>query len=288
MKKIFLEEFFIFLRGLLMGAADIVPGVSGGTIALITGIYQRFIDGIHGVFEQVQLSNVKLLFKGKFKKVWKNILKIDFALFIPLVIGIGTAFLTMSTLMHYLMQEHTVLTYVFFMGLILGSSVLIYKQLHNHSWNILPFFIVGFILSFILVGLEGMNANHSITMIFVSGAIAICAMVLPGISGSFMLVLLNQYEFMITAIKNLQIKEIVIFAAGAFTGLLFFSKALSFLLHKHRNRTLVFLIGLMLGSIRLQVSLISASTISWLPISIVALLGFFVVFGIERLASSKQ
>lgn len=287
-KKVdFKQEFFIFFRGLVMGAADIVPGVSGGTIALITGIYQRFIDGIREIFEQVNFKNVRLLFKGKFKTVWKNICTIDFAFFIPLIIGIGTAFLTMSTVMHYLMEQHTVITYVFFMGLILGSSIVLYKQLHNHTWKIIPFFTIGFIVSFIIVGLERSNAQHTPLLIFIAGAIAICAMILPGISGSFMLVLLNQYEFMITAIKNIQMKEISIFLVGAFTGLLLFSKTLSYFLHEHKNKMIALLIGLMLGSIRLQILLISANDITWFPLIVSCVAGFFIVFFIEKIASRK-
>ncbi len=272
------ESLLFFLRGLFMGIADIIPGVSGGTIALITGIYERLIKAINDVNELI----IKQVFKKKISKACKNILKLDFGFLIPLALGIAIAMLSLSHLMDYLLHEQTALTYAFFFGLILASAIFVYKHAGKNHWKNLIFGMAGLVLSFWIAGLSTVNASHSVIILFLSGAIAICAMILPGISGAFILVLLGQYEFIIGAIKNLMLDKIVIFGAGAVVGILAFSKLLNYLLKKHKPATMSFLTGLMLGALRKPYLEISASYGSLLQVIIVAVIGFGIVFFLER------
>jgi len=275
--KTFKEYLLVFLRGIFMGVADIIPGVSGGTIALITGIYERLVHAISDINSLL----VKEFFSRNFRKAFKNIKKIDFALFIPLILGIMVAFLTLSHLMVYLLVEWTAATYAFFFGLILASAFFVYKHAGKHRKRNLLYMLLGFIFAFWFVGLNALEATHTSLIILVSGAIAICAMILPGISGSFILLLLGQYEFMITAIKNLAFDKIGLFAAGALVGILVFAKFLDYLLRKHKGATMSFLTGLMIGSLRLPIAKV-AETLGNVTLPIVAaVVGFAIVFVLE-------
>ena len=188
----FVDFFSIFIRGILMGSADIVPGVSGGTIALITGIYERLVHSI----STINFTFIKPLLKGDLKGFKERLFyEIDFKFFIPLLCGIGLAMLTLANVISYCMDVYTALTYSFFLGLIIASS-------------------------YIFVSLNPIAMNHTLPILFISGLIAICAMILPGISGSFLLLLLGQYEYMLNALKTMSLSEIVVFCAGAFIGIL--------------------------------------------------------------------
>jgi len=215
-----------------MGTADIVPGVSGGTIALITGIYERLVHAI---------SSVDLRFISHF-------IKRDFD---------GA-------------QNFEASTYAFFFGLILASAVLLYPKIEGLSIKILLFSVAGFLVATLQIG-------HSLPIIFLSGMIAICAMILPGISGAFILLLLNQYEYMLSVLKDLQFLEIFIFIIGALIGILAFSRVLDRVLRKYKSFTLAFLIGLMLGTLRLLYENIESSIDSIWPVVISGLLGFFII-----------
>lgn len=261
-----------------MGIADIIPGVSGGTIALITGIYERLISAISSINKLI----LKPLSKLQFKEAFQNILKVDFALLVPLAIGIGIAFLALAHLMEYLLLNWTGITYAFFFGLILSSAIFVYKQASkNHKRNF-PFGILGLIFAFWFVGLNAFASSHSLLILFFSGAIAICAMILPGISGSFILVLLGQYEFMISALKNLVVDKIAVFMAGALIGILSFSKLLEWLLKKYKSQTMSFLTGIMIGSLRLPFSKLDLGIPAIFIEILVAIIGFGLVFILER------
>ena len=241
------ESFFIFLRGILMGIADAIPGVSGGTIALITGIYTRLIHGINNINSLI----LRQIAKRNIKKAIINIKKIDFPLFIPLIIGIVISLITISHVIGYLLISHTSITYSFFLGLILISALFVYRNTKgNHKKN-LPYVLFGLIFASWFTGLMALKLNNSFIAIFFSGALAICAMILPGISGAFILVLLNKYELFITALKNLLMDELVVFILGAMFGILSFSNLLNYLLSKHKSATMSFLTGLMIGSLRI-------------------------------------
>ncbi len=292
------ETLMIFLKGMFMGIADIIPGVSGGTIALITGIYDRLIHAI----SDIDLKFIPYLLEGEFGAAKKNILRIDFKLFIPLLSGIGLAFLIMSNIIHFLLHNVTAPTYAFFFGLILTSAVFVYRDvcgasLRNSmkaeafrhvdkisSKNLL-FFIIGFLFAFLFVGSGALQIGHSIPIIFLSGMVAICAMILPGISGAFMLLFLNQYEYMLSALRSLQFMEIFTFCFGALISILLFSRFLGYILERYRSFTMFFLIGLMLGALRLPYIKIVGSMNSFLPVLASAIFGFLIIFAVEIIAA---
>ena len=252
------EIILIFLKGLFMGSADIVPGVSGGTIALITGIYERLISAI----SSIRFSFLKPLLKANFSEFKEKLIEeIDFELFIPLILGIGIAFITLAKVISYLLDTQTAYTFSFFLGLILASAYILYTKLENFNIKLIVISLIGIILSYIFVGLNPIAANHSLIVIFISGLIAICAMILPGISGSFLLLLLGQYQYMLNG----------------------FSKLLNYLLERYESATMAFLIGIMVGTLRLPVMKIT-STIqgSWIPCIILALIAFVLIIVLEK------
>ncbi len=276
------EAILIFIRGVLMGSADIVPGVSGGTIALITGIYGHLIEAI----SKIKFGFVRPLLKGDIKG-FKNELfdEIDFKFFIPLILGIGVAFLTLAKVVTYCMDTHTALTYSFFLGLIIASAVILFKKLNQINLKNIIFTVIGAILTYIFVSLNPIAANHSLPIIFISGMIAICAMILPGISGSFLLLLLGQYKYMLDALHELHFVEIIVFVVGALIGILGFSKILNYLLKNHEKVTMAFLIGVMLGSLRVPGFQIANSVglnfAGLFPCLIVAVIGFGLIIILE-------
>ena len=276
------EAFLIFIRGVLMGSADIVPGVSGGTIALITGIYGHLVEAI----SKINFGFVRPLFKGDLRGFWSKLLEeIDFKFFIPLILGIGVAFLTLAKVVTYCMDVHTALTYSFFLGLIVASAVILFRKIKKINLKHVGFAIIGMILTYIFVSLNPIAANHSLIILFLSGMIAICAMILPGISGSFLLLLLGQYEYMLNALHQFHLSEIIVFVVGALIGILGFSKILNFLLKNHEEVTMAFLIGVMLGSLKVPaVEVANAVSINFaglLPCVIVAIIGFALIIILE-------
>ena len=276
----FKEIFLIFLRGLFMGSADIITGVSGGTIALITGIYERLIYAI----SSIKFSFLKPLLTGNFADFkTKLIEEIDFELFIPLFLGIGIAFITLAKVISYLLDTQTAYTFSFFLGLILASAYILYTKLDDLNIKIIVITAIGIILSYVFVGLNPIATNHSLIVIFISGLIAICAMILPGISGSFLLLLLGQYQYMLNALNSRNLIEIIVFGIGAVIGILGFSKLLNYLLEKYESATMAFLIGIMLGTLRLPVMKITSSANgSWIICVLLAIIAFVFIIVIEK------
>ena len=274
------EIILIFLKGLFMGSADIVPGVSGGTIALITGIYERLISAI----SSIRFSFLKPLLKGNFTDFKEKLIEeIDFELFIPLILGIGIAFISLAKVISYLLDTQTAYTFSFFLGLILASAYILYTKLDNFNIKLIIISIIGIILSYIFVGLNPIATNHSLVVIFISGLIAICAMILPGISGSFLLLLLGQYQYMLNALNSRNLIEIFVFGIGAVIGILGFSKLLNYLLERYESATMAFLIGIMVGTLRLPVMKITATIQgSWIPCIILALIAFALIILLEK------
>lgn len=282
------EAFLIFIRGVLMGSADIVPGVSGGTIALITGIYGHLVEAI----SKINFGFVRPLFKGDLRGFWSKLLEeIDFKFFIPLILGIGVAFLTLAKVVTYCMDVHTALTYSFFLGLIVASAVILFRKIKKINLKHVGFAIIGMILTYIFVSLNPIAANHSLIILFLSGMIAICAMILPGISGSFLLLLLGQYEYMLNALHQFHLSEIIVFVVGALIGILGFSKILNFLLKNHEEVTMAFLIGVMLGTLKIPavtvVNNVSLNLSGLLPCLIVAVIAFVLIIVLETKFASK-
>lgn len=234
-----------------MGVSDIIPGVSGGTIAFIFGIYERLINTIKSFNFDLLVSFFKFVFRGKFSEFREDLKKIDLGFLIPLGFGILIAFAIGSRIIPHLLENYPAYTFAFFFGLILASVKLIHMKSKRIKLNKLFFGLVGFFIAFLIAGLKELMVSHSYSIIFFSGFIAIAAMLLPGISGSFILLLLGQYKFMLEVLKNVELDYIFIFLSGAIIGLLSFSRLLSFLLKRYHSCTLWFLIGLMLGALRI-------------------------------------
>lgn len=237
----------IYLRGLAMGACDVIPGVSGGTIALITGIYERLV----GAIGSIDPASVKHLFRGDFRSFRADIEKIDIPFLIVLLAGIGTAFLLMSGVILTLLSDYPVATYSFFLGLILASAVAIFLEIRSPNAATVAYLIVGTGAGYLLGGLGHLDIGHSLPILFFTGMVALCAMILPGISGAYMTLVLNQYEFMLAALRSFSLPEIISYIAGGVVGLLLFTKALKYLLATYPGAMLALLTGLMLGSARM-------------------------------------
>jgi len=275
----FLDMFKIFLRGLLMGMSDIMPGISGGTIALITGIYDKLIGSI----SNIKLKFLKPLLKGNINEFKKQLLEeVDFEFFIPLILGMAIAMVTMAGIINYLLKDYAAFTYSFFAGLILASIFILYKQLDALNIKAISVSIIFAILSYIFVGLNPMQASHSLPILFISGFIAICAMLLPGISGSSILLLLGQYEYMIAALHKLSIIEIIVFIVGAGLGFMIMSRIIKYLLEHHKQITVAALIGIMLGSLRVPMGHVVGVGTTMLPICLViGIIGVIIVIFVE-------
>ena len=237
----------IYLRGLAMGACDVIPGVSGGTIALITGIYERLV----GAIGSIDLASIKHLTRGDFGSLRADIEKIDLPFLVVLLAGIGTAFLLMSGVILTLLTDHTVATYSFFLGLIVASAVTIFLEIRSPNAATIAFLAIGAGAGYLLGGIGHLDIGHSLPVLFLTGMVALCAMILPGISGAYMTLVLNQYEFMLAALRAISLPEIVAYIAGGVAGLLLFTKALKYLLTTYHGAMLALLTGLMLGSARM-------------------------------------
>lgn len=275
----YMEMIKIFLRGLLMGTSDIMPGISGGTIALITGIYDKLIKSI----SNIKFLFIKPLLKGdinEFKKQLQS--EIDFEFFLPLGLGMAIAMVLMAGIINYLLGNYAAQTYSFFAGLILASIYILYKQLDAFNIKAITVTLIFAVLAYIFVGLNPMQASHSLPILFVSGFIAICAMLLPGISGSSLLLLLGQYEYMINVIHQISIVEIITFIVGAGLGFMTMSRVIKYMLENHKQLTVATLIGIMLGSMRIPAQHIVTAPTSALPLClIIAVIGMGIVLFVE-------
>ena len=243
------KEADIFLRGILMGIADIIPGVSGGTIALIVGIYERIVRAVNGI----NVYLIKPLLRLNIRACIYNLKKVDFPFLIPLIAGIALSILSFSHLISFLLKSFAPITYAFFSGLIFSSAVIICNRIDKVNFYCLALLVGGVVFGSWVVGLTSLYLNHSLPVIFFSGCLAVCAMILPGISGSFILLILNQYECMIDALHYILLDRIISFIAGAILGVLSFARILEILLSRWRRETLSFLVGLMIGSLRLPI-----------------------------------
>ena len=226
-----------------MGAADVVPGVSGGTIAFISGIYEELLNSI----SSFNLNLFSVLKNEGFKKVWKMV---NGRFLLALFIGICISVLSLAKLIENLLENHPILIWSFFFGLVLASIIYIAKQIK--IWNIkcYLYLIFGLIFAYYITTLNPVvTQNSSPWFLFLAGMIAICAMILPGISGSFILVLLGAYKPILNAINTKDFLSIIIFMAGAIIGLLTFSRVLKWLFSKYKNYTLSLLIGFITGSL---------------------------------------
>lgn len=287
----FSEYILTAVKGACMGAADVIPGVSGGTIAFIMGIYDKFVASLAAINAEA----VKLFFTGKFKEFWRHI---NGGFLLSLVVGIGVSVISLATVMQTLLSDFPIQTWAFFFGLIVASSIFILRGISGWSLREILFLIGGILLGVTICTLSPTQTPDALWFIFLSGAIAICAMILPGISGSFILLILGKYQYILGAVSDLvagqnvthNILILAVFAIGAVVGILSFSKLLHWLLSRWHKQALIILAGFIIGSLvkiwpwnnpeaiaqtELTGSLHIGSAI------IIALIGFSLVTGIE-------
>lgn len=232
----------LMLKGVGMGAADVVPGVSGGTIAFIVGIYDELIDSI----KSINGNSLKLFFTGKWGAFWKAV---NGNFLISLLLGIALSVFSLAKIITWLLTDHPVMVWAFFFGLVLASTWFVGKDIKEWNKKTIPAFIIGVAVAYYITVATPAETPSNLLFIFLCGAIAICAMILPGISGSFILVLLGKYFFIMEAVKTLDITVLLVFFAGACIGITSFSRVLSYALKNFRNITLAVLTGFMLGSL---------------------------------------
>jgi putative membrane protein len=232
----------LFLKGLAMGAADVVPGVSGGTIAFITGIYEELIESIN----RINIEAFNKLRKEGIASAWNYI---NGWFFVPLFLGIGVSILSLAKGISWLLKNEPVLLWSFFFGLVFASIFFVAKQVKNWTTSPIVTFILGAAIAYTITILPASGSNDALWYIFLSGSIAICAMILPGISGSFILVLLGSYSVVLGAIHERELSIIAVFGVGAVIGLLSFARLLKTMFAKYHDVTVALLSGFLLGSL---------------------------------------
>jgi putative membrane protein len=291
-----------FAQGLLMGGADIIPGVSGGTMALIVGIYKALIDAIG------QATNVVLLaVRGRFADAWRTMRDLDWALLIPVVLGIATAIIVGSLFIPELLDRYPVQCRALFFGLVAASLSIPWRERRAHEASHVVFAVIAAVVAFVLVGLPRTSdvADPSMLRVGVTAAVAINAMILPGVSGAFLLEVLGLYRPTLDALRGLDIPYVLTFVLGAGIGIGIAAKGLGALLRLHHDRTMAVLVGLLAGSLRAlwpwvgfighahsdgtvsQVpdpSVLLAPGPEWLPALGLALAGFVFVTGIDAVS----
>ncbi|MBO5074362.1 MAG: DUF368 domain-containing protein [Bacteroidales bacterium] len=248
--KGFLKNIIVAVKGACMGAADVIPGVSGGTIAFIMGIYDDFV----GSLAAINAEAVKMLLKGQFKAFWKHI---NGSFLLSLVIGIGISVVSLAGLMQMLLSDFPIQTWAFFFGLIVASSIFIIRGISGWRLREGLLLVLGIILGVVICTLSPTQTPDGLWFIFLSGALAICAMILPGISGSFILLILGKYQYIMGCISDLvsgvnfgqNFLILCIFGIGAVVGILGFSKFLHWLLARWNKETLIVLAGFIIGSL---------------------------------------
>jgi putative membrane protein len=242
MKRNFVDYFILVFKGMAMGAADVVPGVSGGTIAFISGVYEELIATLNSI----NLNSLKTLKLQGVSATWK---RINGNFLLALFGGILLSILSLSKLVAWLLHEEPVLLWAFFFGLVLASIIFVLKKINQ--WNSAVFLglILGGVFAYQLTQLNALGNSDSNWYLFLSGAIAICAMILPGISGAFILVILGSYANVLQALNDKDIAKITIFMTGALIGILSFSRLLKWLFKRFKNMTLAVLTGFMIGAL---------------------------------------
>jgi putative membrane protein len=229
-------------KGMAMGAADVIPGVSGGTIAFITGIYEELINSI----KSVNASLFRTLFREGIAAAWKQL---NGNFLVAVFSGILISIFSLARLISWLLTNHQMLVWAFFFGLIIGSAIFVGKKIKK--WNTLTvlMLLAGTTLAYYITIATPATTPEALWFIFISGGVAICAMILPGISGSFILLLMGKYEYILTAVKEFNAMVLLVFGLGCVTGIIAFSNIIAWLFRKFHNATLALLTGFMIGSL---------------------------------------
>jgi len=301
------DYIIIGFKGMAMGAADVVPGVSGGTIAFISGIYEELLGSI----SNVNLKLFKTLKKEGLKAAWKQV---NGNFLLSLFLGIFISVVTLAKAIKYLLENEPILLWSFFFGLVLASIIYVAKQITKWNFISVLLLLLSSFLAYYVTTLNPLvNENSSLLFLFLAGAIAICAMILPGISGAFILVLLGAYKTILTAVDDRDLKTIATVGLGAIVGLLSFSKILKWLFSNYKNYTLAALTGFIIGSlnkiwpwketltwrtnshgVKVPFNQVSVSPFSFegdpqIPFAVLlALIGFLLILLMEKLAVKKQ
>ena len=317
-----MQLLFTALKGMGMGMAEVVPGVSGGTIAFVTGIYERIMDAI----KSINGALFVLLKQGKFKEAFQHI---DGAFLISLFAGMGAGIVSGILFISYLLAHYPVLLWAFFFGLIIASCVFVAKQIQSWNGITIFFLVLGAAVSYLVTVMQPGNGNEALWFVFICGFIAISALMLPGLSGSFILLLMGMYTFILPTVKSVITEGntegmviMAVFASGCLIGIFSFARIVSWAFKNHKNATLGLLIGFMVGSLNKlwpwqhviktrinshgeEVAVlsksISPSTFSQLTenfgysndpkivgVIICAIFGCLLVFGLEKIGNSQQ
>ena len=237
------DYFILIAKGMGMGAANVIPGVSGGTIALITGIFQRLIDSI----KSFNITALKLILKGG----WKDFVRhTDFYFLIAVFLGAAISILSLANLLRFLFDHYPIFVWSYFFGLILASVFFVGKTIQKWNISVILTFIIGTGIAAAISLLSPATQNDSFVYLMICGVAGICSMILPGISGSFVLILMGNYELVvIDAVSELNFRILIPVAIGAVVGLMAFSHFLSWIFKKFRNETISTLTGFILGSL---------------------------------------
>lgn len=233
----------LFLTGFGMGTADLIPGVSGGTIAFLSGIYEELIYSIKFVTGDV----VRKALKGK---VLEAIKMVPYKFLVPLAVGLFSAIFLLANFLSYLLQNHPVYVWAFFFGLVIASTLIVMKRVVKWDVSDMAGFAIAAVVTYFVVGLVPVETPSTLPVFFLSGMVAIVAMILPGISGSYILLLIGKYQQVLGAVTSRDFLTLIVFALGAVVGLSLFSRVLSWLFAKHHDISVAILAGIMLGSVR--------------------------------------
>ena len=226
-----------------MGAANVIPGVSGGTMALVMGIYERLINSIN----QMNFNTLKKIFITRdFKSFAKDT---DLFFLISITVGIFLSIFSLSILLEFLFESHKILVLSYFFGLIFASVFFVGKTIKKYTSLSIFLFLIGFLIAGGMIFISPSSSNSSFLFLIISGAVAMCSMILPGLSGSFVLLLIGNYELIICAINDLNFTILVPFGIGALSGIILFAKFLQFIFKKFRNNTISLLTGFIFGSL---------------------------------------
>ncbi len=304
-KRNFLGYLLISFKGMAMGAADVVPGVSGGTIAFISGIYEELITSINSI----NASLLQTLRKDGFKIFWREL---NGNFLVALFTGIFISLFSLAALVSWLLENQPILLWSFFFGLVLASVFFVGKAIEKWKLGTILAFVTGTIIAYFITQLPPNENITSLPFLFLSGAVAVCAMILPGISGAFILVLMGSYKPILDAVHERDFKIVAVVALGAIVGLLSFAKLLKWMFSNYKNVTLALLTGFILGSLGkiwpwkkvLQTRVFGDKIIPLKELNIspfamegdnqiiaaviLAIFGFSLIFILEKLASKKQ
>ena len=301
----FLQYLWVVLKGIAMGAADVVPGVSGGTIAFISGIYEELISSIN----QVGPALTGTLRKEGIAAFWKTI---NGNFLLALLCGIAISVVSLSRLISWLLAQHPVLLWSFFFGLVLASIFYVAREIRSRSAAVLLMGVLGAVLAYGVISLPVSEQSGGLPYLFLSGALAICAMILPGISGAFILVLLGSYKTVLDAVHERNLQILLATGLGAVFGLLSFARLLKWMFSRFKDATLALLTGFILGSLPkiwpwkevLETRVygdkevpVSEANVApwnydgdpqWAVALLLAIVGFSLIFALERMASRKN